>query len=129
MNGRHTKTAAFVGICAAGLAVLYALPPTRYNFYPRCPIYASTHLLCPGCGGTRAIYELLHFNVRGALHYNALVTILAPLALLWLAVSCYRAYRTGRYLQLKLPAPVLAGLLLIAVLFSVARNLGMGWMV
>jgi Protein of unknown function (DUF2752) len=126
MNRKVTalSSAAFAGT----MAVLYAFPPAQYTFYPRCPIYESTHLLCPGCGGTRALYELLHFNLRGALHYNALVTVLFPLALLWLAANGYRAYRNGRSVRLTLPMPVLAGLLLIAVLFSVARNLGMGWL-
>ncbi len=122
------KTAAFTALGATGLAVLYAFPPTQHHFYPRCPIYAATHLLCPGCGGTRALYELLHFNISGALQYNSLVTVLAPLALLWIAVSWYRAKCNGGKLHFTVPMPVLAALVLVAVLFTVARNLGMGWM-
>jgi len=107
---------------AAGLGVLYAFPPSQYSFYPRCPIYSATHLLCPGCGATRAFYELLHLNLRGALHYNALTTLLIPIALLWWGVSWYRASRQRRPMELRLQAPIWAFLLLVTVLFTIVRN-------
>ena len=129
MNHRGKVAALSSATFTGAMAVLYAFPPAQYTFYPRCPIYAATHLLCPGCGGTRALYELLHFNLGGALHYNALVTVLFPLALIWLAVSSYRAHRNDRPLQLTLPMPGVVALLLIALLFSVARNLATGWSV
>jgi Protein of unknown function (DUF2752) len=110
-----------------GMAVLYFFPPAQYSFYPRCPIYSATHLLCPGCGGTRALYELLHFNVSGALHYNALLTMLAPLALLWLAFCWYQAVRRHTALEIRLPAGVTVALVLVTVLFTVARNSGMAF--
>jgi hypothetical protein len=114
-------TTALVG----GIAVLYWFPPAQYSFYPRCPIYSATHLLCPGCGGTRALYELLHLNVTGALHYNALITVLAPLACLWLAFCWYQAVRHRTPLEMPLPPGVTIAVALLAVLFTVARNFGM----
>src|SRR6516164_7013720 len=80
----------WTGAVAAVLGVVYAFPPAENNFYPRCLFYAFTHLLCPGCGGTRAVHELLHLNLSGALHFNALVTVLAPGLLAWLGWSCYQ---------------------------------------
>src|ERR1700743_1975824 len=76
----------------AGLAIiLLRFPPAQYTFYPQCPIYSSLHLLCPGCGGTRALADLLHGRLHEALHDNALVTLLLPIAFVYGAVA-YRRF-------------------------------------
>jgi hypothetical protein len=109
---------------AGGLAVVYKFPPTQYNFYPRCPFYACTHLLCPGCGGTRALYELLHGNLQGALHYNALLTALAPVVLLWLFWGGYKAVRQGQFPSVPWPKTVAVCLGLVSILFAIVRDTG-----
>jgi hypothetical protein len=114
-------------VVTAGVATLYAFPPSRYSFYPRCPIYSTTHILCPGCGATRALYELLHLNLRGALHYNAFITLLIPVALLWWAREWYRASRQGRPMELRLARTGWVALLLVALLFTIARNTGLAF--
>jgi len=45
---RKLMTGACAMAVAAGMAVVYNFAPSRYSFYPRCPFYAMTHLLCPG---------------------------------------------------------------------------------
>jgi hypothetical protein len=75
---------AFAGIAAA--AVLYFFDPAKSHFYPVCQFHQLTGLYCPGCGATRASYQLLHGNLLAALHDNALYVIsLAALAVrgLW----------------------------------------------
>ncbi|HEX4606437.1 MAG TPA: DUF2752 domain-containing protein [Candidatus Angelobacter sp.] len=106
----------------AALAVVYAFPPEEYSFYPRCLIYTTTHWLCPGCGSTRALHALLHLDLRSALHYNALFTVLAPFAFLWIAFCCYRVLRYDQFPQLAMPRALTVGLVVSAVLFTVARN-------
>lgn len=119
------------GILAAGslaaLAVLYNFPPSESRFYPRCPFYAATHWLCPGCGGTRALYELLHLNLRGALHFNALLTALAPFALAWLVFSCYQMLRYDRFPALQIPRSLVFSLCMVALVFAVLRNAGVAF--
>src|SRR6266567_6703336 len=85
------------GVLLVGLGVLYRFSPAEHSFYPRCPFFALTHLLCPGCGGTRALHELLHLNLTGALHYNALLTVLTPFTVIWLARCCYHVFRYGGF--------------------------------
>ena len=92
MKPRLMTGAAMLALAGAGM-VVYNFPPSQYGFYPRCPIYAATHLLCPGCGSTRALYELLHGHLAGALHYNAMFTLLAPVLLAWLVFCCYKVMR------------------------------------
>ena len=68
-------------IAAVGGWVLYTFPPTQYAFYPRCPFNLLTGLQCPGCGTTRALHHLLHGRIREALHLNAMLFVLLPVAL------------------------------------------------
>ena len=50
-----------------------------------CPLFAMTGVYCPGCGGTRAVYDLAHGDIAGALSMNPLFTIAVPLlGVLWL---------------------------------------------
>lgn len=105
-----------------GLAVVYRFPPTEYSFYPRCPIYLTTHLLCPGCGSTRALHSLLHFDIQSAFHYNALFTLLFPAACVWVGSMCYRIMRYDQFPNLAFPRSVAACLIVTVLLFTIARN-------
>lgn len=121
-----TRQQHITGITAAaalaGMAVVYNFAPARFSFYPRCPFYAATHLLCPGCGATRALYCLLHADLSAALHYNALFTLLAPLAALWCAFVCYRVMRYDRFPRVAVPRAVILAVAFVAVVFTITRN-------
>jgi hypothetical protein len=118
----RTLTGMVMAVVLGGLAVVYKFPPAEYSFYPRCPVFLSTHWLCPGCGSTRALHALLHLDLASALHYNALFTVLAPFICLWLGLCCYRVMRYDRFPNLALPRAVTASLIVTVVLFTVARN-------
>ena len=119
---RRTITGMAIATLLGCLAVVYRFPPTEYSFYPRCPIYLTTHWLCPGCGSTRALHSLLHLDFHGALHYNALFTLLFPFACLWLGLICYRAMRYDQFPNLVFPRSAAVCLIVTVVLFTVARN-------
>ena len=65
-----------VGI--AGAVVLYLVDPTTASLFPACPFHALTGLHCPGCGTSRALHQLLHFDVVAALNHNILSTLFVP---------------------------------------------------
>jgi hypothetical protein len=51
-----------------------------------CALLHTTGLFCPGCGATRAAYEITQGDVLGALHMNAFFTLLVlPAAIVGLA--------------------------------------------
>jgi Protein of unknown function (DUF2752) len=106
----------------AGSAVLYTFPPTEHGFYPRCIFHALTGWQCPGCGGTRALYQLLHLHVGEALRYNALVTVAAPLALAWFVFWYATVVSGGHHPNLRISRPVAVGLYLVVLFFAMARN-------
>jgi len=60
-------------------AVVYQFDPAVVRVFPRCLVNAATGLECPGCGGTRALHQLLHGNLWQALRLNALVVTFLPL--------------------------------------------------
>jgi hypothetical protein len=54
---------------------------------PICPSKRFLDIDCPGCGLTRGIMHLLHFDFTGAWEYNALsFPILIALGIVWLHV-------------------------------------------
>ena len=57
-----TAFAAIVlGATALGAgAVVFFFNPSTHGFYPVCLFHKLTGWNCPGCGGTRAAYALLH---------------------------------------------------------------------
>lgn len=123
LRQRRTGLAA---ILAAGLvlcAVLVRFPPGSYGFYPVCPIYAWTGLLCPGCGGTRAIAALLRGNFAEAWRWNALLVSLVPFGLGYWVVMGWRVwFRDARWVVV--PKGMWVGVGVVAVGFMVWRNLG-----
>jgi hypothetical protein len=58
------------------------------NPFLACAFHELTGLYCPGCGGTRAMHALVHFDLPGALTMNALPFVAAPLlGVLYLRVT------------------------------------------
>ena len=116
-----TATVIVIAVLASG-AVLFFFNPSQYGFYPVCLFHELTGLNCPGCGGTRAAYQLLHGHPRAALQDNALfVLTLAALAGqgAWFAVRKLR----HRPATLAVSPQVLWVYLVFVVAFSLLRNL------
>jgi len=61
--------------------IVYTFPPAASTWYPRCVFHTLTGYDCPGCGGTRAMHQLLHGHVREAFALNPLLFVLIPVAL------------------------------------------------
>ena len=70
----------------AGVLLLRQVDPTRPGSgLPPCPFHSVTGLYCPGCGATRALHALVHFDVAGALAMNPLLVLALPFVALLLA--------------------------------------------
>jgi hypothetical protein len=84
--------------------------------------HSLTGLNCPGCGATRAAYQLLHGHLLNALRDNALfVLTLAALA----AQSAWWAMKKIRNqpVEFVVSPKVLWALLVITLVFTGLRNL------
>jgi hypothetical protein len=125
MNLASRKWLWLLVLGAAGVLawVLYRFPPDQYAFYPRCAFFALTGLKCPGCGGLRAVHEILHGHFLNALDYNPLVVLLPPV--IGLALLAYRL----KHFRRQPPDSImdhpgwLWGLLGIVLAFAIFRNI------
>ncbi|MFA4944157.1 MAG: DUF2752 domain-containing protein [Lentisphaeria bacterium] len=112
--------AALVAIASALAALLYRFDPAGARFYPPCLWHQLTGLHCAGCGGTRAAHALLHLDLATAIRQNSFLVLVALplLALALLQVALGRGFFSARVQHW-----LLVGFLILAGLFTVARNL------
>jgi hypothetical protein len=77
---------------------------------------------CPGCGATRAAYQLLHGHLLRALHDNALFILMLAALAIWSArlIVSRRRNRPG---TANVPPGVWWALLVVVLTFTVLRNL------
>ena len=107
-----------------GMVLFRSFLPQAKAILPKCILFESTGIFCPGCGGTRAAEALVFLNFSEAIRQNAWATsvVIVGLPLLLLAAL------SVRYPQAKLLAVFhwrrwitwfLAGTI---VLFGILRN-------
>jgi hypothetical protein len=117
------RAAAPLALAVLAAATLFYLPPKQYSFYPQCPVYQSLHLLCPGCGATRALAALFRGHIIEAVRFNALTTLMAPVAAGYTA-RAYLRHLKGEALHLRqLPAIAIYSALALTGAFTIVRNL------
>ena len=106
------KMLILVGI-GVGLTFLYFVKPGTFP-YPTCVFHDLTGLYCPGCGSTRALYQLLHGNILTALHDNVMAVFAIP----------FFIYAGLRKKSLSLIHPYwIWGLFYTMVVFTILRNI------
>ena len=77
----------------SAVALLYLAthdPHGRESMLPPCPTKLVSGLDCPACGGIRLAYDVLHGDVRAALHDNAFLLLSSPV-LVTVALRSLRA--------------------------------------
>lgn len=122
------------GLLALGsvgaVAVLFLFDPAQHAFYPTCWFHRLTGWQCPGCGGLRALHELLHGRLGTALRLNPAVVVGLPALIVWAAW----AMRLGRFSVQNRPRTrpeiwLWVGFVAL-LLFGVARNVPplAGWL-
>jgi hypothetical protein len=110
-------------LALAAAATLYSVDPHEPGHYPTCPFLATTGWYCPGCGALRALHNLLHGDLAGAVARNPLTVIAVPyLVLAWVTWVLRTAGRPAPR-STSLPAWTLWALVVLVVGFGVLRNL------
>lgn len=116
----------FVALAAAAViaaALFYrTVDPSSAAWVPQCMFHRLTGLDCPGCGSQRMLHALMHGDLEGAWHANAMLLCMAPWLLLLLAAQCWprRWPRLHRWLN-SVPAVTAAAVLITA--WGIGRNL------
>lgn len=116
------------GVAAVGsLIYLRAVDPNAPGHYPGCPSQSLLGIDCPGCGGMRGTYDLLHGDLGGMLDDNILLAVFWPIAIIGFGLWAYRAW-TGRRPPIdperqRRQNRWLVALLIVVLAFGVVRNL------
>lgn len=117
---------AAIAVCFAGAAsyVLVSNPTDAGALDPpSCIVKLTTGLDCPGCGGTRAFWYLLHGNLPQAVRHHAVAVFAAPF-LVWMYVAWAVRTVAGRSLPMpRLGGRTIAVFLGIWAAFTVVRNI------
>jgi hypothetical protein len=110
-------------IIFGGLFFLFFVNPEKKTIFP-CFFHFATNLDCPGCGMTRSLYSLLHFNFWQAFRYNPLLFLIIPIST-YFGITGYIYLITGKWFKLKLtiPKPVIFCLVVVVVAFVILRNI------
>jgi hypothetical protein len=117
---------AAIAACFAGAAsyVLISNPTDAGALDPpTCIVKLTTGLDCPGCGGTRAFWYLLHGNLAQAVRYHAVAVFAAPF-LVWAYIAWAVRAVTGRSLPMpRVGGSTIAWFLAIWGIFTIVRNI------
>lgn len=77
---------------AVGLAIYFLFNPEDSPFFPKCILYATTGIKCPGCGSQRAMHFLFHGEVGKAFSVHPLLVLSIP----YLLFASYMEYLGGK---------------------------------
>lgn len=111
------------GLLAAFCFVYYRFDPSQSGFFPRCPFFALTGCLCPGCGSQRVVHALLHLDFAAAFSINPYLVLMLPLAAALVFAAIFRVRYNGFYCLVN-SRPVMIGFVVVTVAWWVWRNVG-----
>jgi hypothetical protein len=112
---------------AAATSAVALRDPHVPGSWGTCPWLAITGTYCPGCGGLRAVNDLVHLHPLEALSSNAFaVAFVLGAGVAWIAwlAGAVRGRRVdwSRWVKPRVVYPVLV----LLIVFSVVRNLPFG---
>jgi len=115
-----------IGLLALGigLAILYFfVNPSEVDFLPKCPLYATTGIYCPGCGSQRATHQLLNFNILGVLKQNVLYFIsIFVFGYHFMITSFNLIFKKNKYNYIYHPkTPII--MLIVIIVYWILRNI------
>ena len=115
-SGNSLALALGLLVMMVACAALFFFNPAEHAFYPQCYFHQLTGLQCPGCGGLRAVHQVLHGHWLTALHLNGLAVLSLPVfaGFLWREFTGGRRGIGGWWIW---------SYLAIMVVFTVLRNL------
>ncbi|MFF0518588.1 DUF2752 domain-containing protein [Actinomadura nitritigenes] len=113
---RRLRAVAVAGLVAGALMAVFGLPPIAVHSPLRL-----VGMVCPLCGGTRAVQALMRGDVATAWHYNPLAFAVVPGALLVL-VRWGAGLATGRWVNVRVLRPAAVWVVAAAAVAALWAN-------
>ncbi|MGY0232457.1 DUF2752 domain-containing protein [Longispora urticae] len=114
-----------VGCFGGAVAYTLLMDPTvaQAGAVPTCAMKLLTGFDCPGCGGTRAFWYVLHGNLPEAARHHILVLFALPFLVYTFVSWAWNRMAASKIPALRLPPQTIAVFLVAWGVFSVLRNL------
>jgi len=106
-----------------GGVVLFFLNPSEHSFFPKCALYMATGFSCPGCGSTRALYQLTHGDVLEAMRLNPVLMALITLGITDYVRFVVSVIRGNPFQTLFGRLKLIGALMGVMLVYGVIRNL------
>ena len=88
-----------------------------------CIFHKLTGLLCPGCGLTRMVKEILHGNLIKAYYYNQLLFISLPIFIILFLNLIYSNFKNIKSWLFKIPNYFYYMYIGLIIVFTIIRNI------
>ena len=113
----------WLSLAAVAIFLFFFNPASPSNqWFPKCPFRLVTGMQCPGCGSTRAFYQLLHLHPIAAFKFNPLMILTLPF-IVYGFLGFTRSALMGRpQRRLFIPPIYLWAWLFLLIFFWVFRN-------
>ena len=123
MKKRIAIVAAAAFIAAAALVYLYFTGEGEGAGIP-CMFHQITGFYCSGCGASRALRSILHFDFYQALRYNAIFTLCLPLFAIYFGGLSISYIRFGKdRVSEKISMKIIYIFVATALVYGILRNI------
>jgi hypothetical protein len=109
-------------IAIAGFLFFFNPASPANQFFPKCPFRLLTGMQCPGCGSTRACYQLLHLHPVAAFKLNPLFMLTLPFIVYGFLGYTKSAISGRPQRRLFIPSFYLWSWLVLMIFFWIFRN-------
>ena len=112
-------------LALGGIIIIYSyFNPAQHSFFIPCPFNYVTGYHCPGCGSQRAVHQLLHLNILGALRLNPLLVLSLPILFLGVGVQIWNyIFETQFRIHLFYNNKFIYGYFIVVILYWILRNI------
>ena len=108
---------------AAGYTMVSNPVEAEAGAEPSCILKFTTGFVCPGCGGTRAAWYLLHANVPAAARHHLMFVFAVPFLLYMYTAWAGRLLFRWKLPQLSISPAVMITFMVVWGVWSILRNL------
>lgn len=121
MNKKKLNLSVFLFIFGIGISGVITYLFLNNILKVPCLFHYFTGYYCPGCGITRMLISIMKLDFMQAFHYNCLLFILLPFAIIYFSLSWWQWIHDKKMYQFS--NFIWNILLIIVVLFGILRNI------
>ncbi len=103
--------------------IVYYVISQKIDIYIPCVFRMITGYKCPGCGITHYLFHLINLDFKSAFFDNPFVFICVPILFIYYLIANYNYVKYDNRNKVVIPRYLSNSLLIIALLFAIARNI------